>query len=247
MKNIIFMVAFKKDGQLKKEYQYSIDSWRYFCKKYNAELLLMEDPVVDISQMNIIWQRYFLFDILDANEINYDQVLMVDADTIVHPDCPNFFNETDHNYCMVHDAGSYDWILRGMEHYKKHVFKNEWFDFWTYGNAGFQIVNKKHKDFFKSMTDFYFNNQDTIQFIQKSYGTGTDQTPLNYMLRKHKVDLKLLPWKYNMGGMAKREIIGDDMLHTKMGYVMHFNGLPGKKEEVVPYWIEKTYKYLYEN
>ena len=168
MKNIIFMVAFKKDGQLKKEYQYSIDSWRYFCKKYNAELLLMEDPVVDISQMNIIWQRYFLFDILDANEINYDQVLMVDADTIVHPDCPNFFNETD-------------------------------------------------------------------------------QTPLNYMLRKHKVDLKLLPWKYNMGGMAKREIIGDDMLHTKMGYVMHFNGLPGKKEEVVPYWIEKTYKYLYEN
>ena len=241
------MVAFKKDGQLKKEYQYSIDSWKHFCNKYGAELLLMEDPVVDISQMNIIWQRYFLFDILEANEIDYDQILMVDADTIVHPNCPNFFDETDHKYCMVHDAGSYDWILRGMEHYKKHVFQNEWFDFWTYGNAGFQIVNKKHKDFFKSMTDFYFDNIDTIQHIQTSYGTGTDQTPLNYMIRKHDIDLKLLPWKYNMGGMAKREIIGDDMLHTKMGYVMHFNGLPGKKEEVVPYWIEKTYKYLYEN
>ena len=97
------------------------------------------------------------------------------------------------------------------------------------------------------MTDFYFDNIDTIQHIQTSYGTGTDQTPLNYMLRKHNIDLKLLPWKYNMGGMAKREILADDMLHTKMGYVMHFNGLPGKKEEVVPYWIEKTYKYLYEN
>ena len=53
--------------------------------------------------------------------------------------------------------------------------------------------------------------------------------------------------EYNMGGMVKREIIGPDMLHTKMGHVMHFNGIPGKKEEVVPYWIEKTYKYLYEN
>ena len=241
------MVAFKKDGQLKKEYQYSIDSWKHFCNKYDAELLLMEDPVVDISQMNIIWQRYYLFDILEANEIEYDQILMVDADTIVHPDCPNFFEETDHKYCMVHDTGSYDWILRGMEHYKKYVFKDDWFDFWTYGNAGFQIVNKKHKDFFKSMTDFYFDNLDIIQHIQTSYGTGTDQTPLNYMLRHHDIDLKLLPWKYNMGGMAKREILGDDMLHTKMGYVMHFNGLPGKKEEVVPLWIEKTYKYLYEN
>jgi hypothetical protein len=245
MKNLVFIIAFKKDGQLKKEYQYSIDSWKYFCDKNNAELFLMEEPVTDTSAMHIIWQRYFLFDILDYNEINYDQILLVDADTIAHPECPNFFDQTNHEYCLVHDDGSYDWILRGMEHYKKHIFHNEWFPFWEYGNSGFQIVNKRHRPFFNEMREFYFQNQQTIQFIQNSYGIGTDQTPLNFMLRKHKIPLNLLDWKYNMVCMPKREIIGEDMLHTQMGYVMHFNGLP-EKDKSVPYWMEKTYKYLYD-
>jgi lipopolysaccharide biosynthesis glycosyltransferase len=244
MKNIVFIIAFKKDGQLKKEYQISIDSWKHFCNKYNAELLLMEEPVMDVKDMHIIWQRYFLFDILDSNKIDYNQILMVDADTIVHPDCPNFFEMTDDKYCLVHDDGSYDWILRGMEHYNKYVFKNEWFDFWEYGNSGFQIVNKKHRPFFDSMRKLYFEHQQTIQAIQTNYGIGTDQTPLNFMLRKHNIGLKLLPWKYNMTCMPKREVLGEDMLHTKMGYVMHFNGLPDK-DNSVPYWMEKTYKYLY--
>jgi|TARA_R110001592_G_scaffold141329_2_gene362747 hypothetical protein len=247
MKNIVFMISFKNNGQLKKEYQISIDSWKHFCKKHDAELLLMEEPVMDVKDMHIIWQRYYLFDILEANKIDYDQIMLVDADTIVHPDSPNFFEMTDNKYCLVHDDGSYDWILRGMEHYKKHIFKNknEWFDFWDYGNSGFQIVNKKHRPFFDEMREFYFEYQEIIQFIQSNYGIGTDQTPLNFMLRKHNIDLKLLPWKCNMMCMGKREILGEDMLHTKMGHIMHFNGLPGKKEEVVPYWMEKTYNYLY--
>ena len=75
---------------------------------------------------------------------------MVDADTIVHPDCPNFFEETENKYCLVHDDGSYDWVLRGMEHYKKRVYDKENYglNYWEYGNSGFQIVNKKHRDFF---------------------------------------------------------------------------------------------------
>ena len=89
--------------------------------------------------MHIICKRYFLFDIYDANEIKANQTLMVD-DTIIHPDCPNFFNETENKYCMIHDD-SYDWILRGMEHYSKYVYDGEWFDYWKYGNSGFQIVN----------------------------------------------------------------------------------------------------------
>ena len=63
----------------------------------------------------------------------------------------NFFEITDNKYCLVHDDGSYDWILRGMEHYKKHLFHDEWFGFWEYGNGGFQVVNKNHKKFFKEM------------------------------------------------------------------------------------------------
>ena len=244
-KNIVFIVAIKKDGELKPEYQHSIDSWKHFCDKNNCELLLLEDPVLPTDQMNIILQRYFLFDILDENEIDYDQILMVDADTIVHPDCPNFFNETEHKYCMVHDDGSYDWILRGMEHYSKNVYDGFWFDYTKYGNGGFQIVNKKHRDFFKYMRDFYFENVDKVNTISQTYGIGVDQTILNFNLNTQKVDKKLLPYKYNMTCMLKKEILTlEDILFTTVGWVYHFNGIP-EKEKNVPLLMEKTYEYLY--
>ena len=69
----------------------------------------MEEPVLPIEEMHIIWQRYYLFDMLDSNEIDYNQILIVDADTIVHPTCPNIFDFTDDKYCLVHDDASYDW------------------------------------------------------------------------------------------------------------------------------------------
>ena len=242
-KNIVFMIAVNAED--KKEYKYSINSWKHFCKKNNAELLLLENPVVDQNEMHIIFQRYYLFDMLEHNSVDYNQILMVDADTIVHPDCPNFFEVTDNKYCLVHDDGSYDWILRGMEHYKKYLFHDEWFDFWEYGNGGFQIVNKNHKKFFKEMINFYFKNKELINNLVEKFGIGRDQTILNFMLRRHKVDIKLLPYKYNMTCMMKKEILGEDMLHTKVGYVMHFNGLP-EKHTSVPFWMKKTYEELYE-
>ena len=146
-KNLVFIIAVKKDGQLKPEYEIGIESWRRWCKKNDTQMFLLEEPVLPMEDMHIIWQRYFLFDIYDANEIKANQTLMVDADTIIHPDCPNFFNETENKYCLVHDDGSYDWVLRGMEHYKKRVYDKDgknyrlWWNYWEYGNSGFQIVN----------------------------------------------------------------------------------------------------------
>ena len=243
-KDVVFIIAVKKDGQLKPEYEIGIESWRRWCKKNDVELFLLEQPVLPMEDMHIIWQRYFLFDIYDANEIKANQTLMVDADTIIHPDCPNFFNETENKYCMIHDDGSYDWVLRGMEHYSKYVYNGAWFNYWEYGNSGFQIVNDKHRDFFQHKRDFYFENIENINMIQQKWGTGTDQTPLNFNLNLQNVDVKLLPYKYNMGCMIKKEVLAEDMLFTKIGWIYHFNGIPNKDEQV-PLWMKKTFDYLY--
>ncbi len=243
-KNTVYMIGVPKDGYLPTEYNISFQSWKQWCDKNDTQMFLLEEPIVPMDEMHIIWQRYFMFDIFEANEIESDQTLIVDADTIVHPECPNFFDETDGKYCLVHDDGSYDWILRGMEHYSKYVYDGAWFDFWEYGNSGFQIVNNKHRDFFKYQLEFYNKHKDTIQEIQSKYGIGTDQTPLNFNLREQNVDVKLLPYKYNMTCMPKKEILSDDMLFTKLGWIYHFNGLPDKKV-TVPHWMEKTYRYLY--
>jgi lipopolysaccharide biosynthesis glycosyltransferase len=67
--------------------------------------------------MGICWQRYYMFDIIEANEIEYDQVLMVDADTIVHPDCPDFFKESEGKFCAVMNDGCYEWVTRSIKKY----------------------------------------------------------------------------------------------------------------------------------
>ena len=94
------------------------------------------------------------------------------------------------------------------------------------------------------MRDFYFENIDNINMIQQKWGVGTDQTPLNFNLNLQKVDVKLLPYKYNMGCMIKKEILDQDMLFTKIGWIYHFNGIPNKDEQV-PLWMKKTFDYLY--
>ena len=172
-------------------YKYSIKSWKNWCRKNNCELFVLNDLIVEKEKMAICWQRYYLFDILDANNIEYDQILMVDSDTIVHPNCPNFFNMTDNKYTGVHNEGSYDWILRSIENYSKHIFDNKIIDWWRYINGGFQIVNERHKQFFQDVISFYFVNQDNLVKMQETFHTGTDQTPLNFLLDLHNIDTKL--------------------------------------------------------
>ena len=95
MKNIVFIPNIDVGNGRSDNYNYSINSWKQWCDKNNCELIIWEDLVLPVEEMKITWQRYYVLDILEGNKIDYNQVLIVDADTIVHPDCPNFFNETD--------------------------------------------------------------------------------------------------------------------------------------------------------
>ena len=45
--------------------------------------------------MKPTWQRWHVWDVLEANNIDADNVALVDIDTMVHWDCPNFFEERD--------------------------------------------------------------------------------------------------------------------------------------------------------
>ena len=255
MKNVVFIMNIKLDdtsGRYTPErslpYKYSIDSWKHWCKKNDAELFVLEDLLLPKEEMAICWQCYYLFDILDANDIDYDQVLMVDSDTIVHPDCPNFFNMTDHKYTGVHNEGSYDWILRSIENYSKHIFNGREIDWWKYINGGFQIVNKKHKSIFQSLIQLYNENKDNLITMQNTYHTGTDQTPMNFMLQMNDIDVKLLPYEYNMTDMPRKEILNNDMTMTHIGWIYHFNCIPNNENsKATLYWMQKTYEELYEN
>ena len=254
MKNIVFMMDIDLAGEgryassRRLPYKYSIKSWEKWCEKNDCELFVLTDLLLPKENMAICWQRYYLFDILEANEIEYDQILMVDADTIVHPDCPNFFDMTDRKMCGVHNEGSYDWIIRSIENYGKYFFNGHVMDFWKYIDCGFVVVNEIHRDFFKQVTDFYNENAELLRQVEKEWHAGTDQTPVNILIHDRDIDFKWLPYEFNMCDMFRKELLTDDLLFTKWGWIYQYNSIPNNTEDKLTYlWMKKTYEHLYEN
>ena len=247
------MIDYKTGKTTKKEYQYSIDSWKKWAELYDHEVLVWDEALYSWDEMTIPWQRYHLFKILESNNIEYNQVLMVDCDTIINPDTPNFFEMTENKYVGVLDLGCWEWTGRSLRHYKD-MFDNFKVDRGMYFNGGFQIVNESHKEFFDEVLDFYFTNQDILREKQKA-GLGTDQTPINYLVQTKGIDLKLFPSTYNLHHMSSKNLLnfgqswwGDSMENLyEQAWVYHFNAIPqnqmGRSSE---YFLERAYKDLYE-
>ena len=227
-------------------YDLSVKSWKYWCDKNDVDLFIWDELVFPIERMKITWQRYYLFDILENSDIEYNQVLMVDADTIIHPDTPNFFEMTENKLCGVEFDGSWDWVCRSVENYSKYIFDGYMMDIWKYFDCGFIVVNKNHKDLFKSITDFYHDNSENLIQIQNTFYGGTDQTPVNILINKLGVDFKLLPYEFNMNDMARKEILGEDLLFTKCGWIYQYNAIPNNKDnQLTNHFMKKTYEHFY--
>jgi hypothetical protein len=141
-----------------------------------------------------------------------------------------------------------DWVCRSMENYSKHLFNDFTFPIWEYINSGFLVMNKKHKKMYKDIINFYLENRDLIVQIQDTFGVGTDQPVINFFMHKEKIDFKLLSYKFNMQDMFLKEILDEDLLFTKLGWIYHYNAIPNNHDSSLTYyWMKKTYEALYDN
>ena len=256
MSNIVFMPNITIGDGRNKSYHYSVQSWKAWCDKNDCELLVWEDLLFPVDYMKITWQRYYLFDFLEENSIEYNQILMVDADTIVHPDCPNFFDESENKYCGVMNDGCYEWTGRSIREFGDKLFDGHKIMPQRYINGGFQIINKEHRWFFDEMKKYYESDAENIRKVISEVQAGTDQTILNFMLDKHNVDMKILPNCYNLQDIWRKNLIvldeeqqhwmEDKLYYLDAGWVYHFNAIPpNPKNRNQQYWIERTYKELY--
>jgi lipopolysaccharide biosynthesis glycosyltransferase len=255
MKNVIFIPAvistqgekkLRSTPLLSKIFDYSIRSWKHFAKNHNCEVVILDQPLMDSNIASMAWQRYYVLDLLENSNIAYDQVLIVDADTIVHPECPNFFEMTDGLYTGVHDGVVYEWVMRSVECYSKALFNDYKLDIWSYINGGFQIINTSHKPNLNKFKQFYLDNRDLIYQCETQIKLGTDQTPMNFFLQMNRVPTKILPYEFNMMGLNLLEGLTDDLPFTKFGWVYHFNGIPDTTYgNNVEFWMNKTYNKLY--
>ncbi len=255
MKNLIFIPNIDKGQGSKRHepYHFSINSWKRWADKNNCEVLVMDQSIYDPSYMTVPWQRYHLFDILDSNGItDFDQVAMADADTIIHPECPNFFNFTEHKYVGVVDQGCMEWTGRSIRLYQD-LYPEIKLDRGLYINGGFQVINKTHRPFFNIVLDFYKKNSAILLEKQKQK-LGTDQTNLSYLLQTHKIEQKIFPYTYNMHHLVSKNLLnfgnswwGDSLENLySQGWIYHLNAIPQNNlQRYSYYWMERIHRELY--
>ena len=254
MKNVVFIPNINNGDNRNKSYYYSVMSWKHWCDKNNAQCVEWDTPIADTAYLKITLQRYWVHEILAYNNIEYNQVLIVDADTIVHPDCPNFFNETNNEFSVVLNNGCYEWTTRSIKNWGDELFPNDQkIKPWKYFNGGFQITNKTHIDFYNEVKKYYTENSQLINDLGKKIKAGTDQTVINYLAQKHNIKINYLPECYNLQDLFRKNLLHiekhswfpNNLLFLDAGWVYHFNAIPQNPRHV-NYWMERTYKELYE-
>lgn len=245
MKNIVFMTSIRNPNRLDRSstYDLSIDSWKNWCRTNDYELFVLDEPLFDLNEMSPIFFRHYCFDLLE--DFEYDQICTVDCDTIIHPECPDFFRLTHGCFSGVHNDGDYDWIIRSIENYQ-FEFPDDFskqFDIWKYINSGFMVTNRSFKFVHDALIEFYWNNADKVRSVQKKYGVGTDQPLINLITNELGADVNILPYQFNMQDLNRKNAL-QDMLFVKIPGVYHFNAMEGGPT-MVNEWMKKTYKHFY--
>jgi len=246
-KNIVFIPAIENahtaDGHDNMAYkEFALNTWKWWCDKNNVDLFLMSESMTDPNEMSATWQRYWMYDILEHNKIDYDQVLMVDVDTMVRWDAPNFFELNNRELSLVRETWPIEWLYNSVEGYR-HMFPDVKFEWPDYVSSGFILSNEKHKELYKSMVDFYLENKEHLLELQyKTLRKGSDITPLNYMIRKLNIKLNKFPNNYHLTSMGRHNILDGSFI--KIGYVWHFNGFEKEQRFDI---MKKTWELIQEN
>ena len=235
-KNILFFTSLKANDIHLDEYKkWALLSWQYYAKKYNMELFILEDPLIDTEVMRPTWQRWYVHEILKHNNIEYNQVAMIDIDTIVHWNCPDIFKVSENRYSGVKDDISLEWINNSIDGYKQAFpeFSDIDLDWTNYINNGILVLPKGSEEFCNTVIKFYNDNIDTLRDLQhNSLKKGTDQTPINFLARQYYGDtINYFSKKFNMSQLMMTHafapsIISGEPIFIKHGFIWHFNGIP---------------------
>jgi len=247
--NYIIIVDLKaNDLNLDNYKQYAYNTWEWYCEKHQIELIKLTQPLMDTELMRPTWQRWHIFDVLQANDINQvGRIAMVDIDTMVRWDTPNLFDIVPaYMYGGVKDDLSIEWIWNSIQGYK-HLFPNVELEWTSYINNGILVLPEGDASLFcKKVTEFYKDNFQELRKLQhETLRKGTDQTPVNYLAREYFGDKRIfyLPKTYNLTHIYKTDSAIDN-IYIKCAYIWHFNGIPRHEREN---WMAHTWEIIKQN
>ena len=223
MKQMIYQVYVGKPSKL---YEHCTASVAMYCQEHGIDHVVQKTPILkikpDIFATNRSKESYekhggFLPIYEKENALDYfkdyDQICIVDADIWIRPGSPNIFDELNPNVAFAgvleRDMPIQDWYKQkiigysqmqyGPLHSNKSDFKPNQLGFEFY-NMGLMLMNKSIMEYTKanSARDF-IQRPDFKDFVdgKGAWKWSTDQTLLNYWLRKDSVPQQHLDWRWN--------------------------------------------------
>lgn len=254
MRRLIYQVYLGARNNL---YDTCVESVERYCEKYKIDHVVQRSPLLrikpDVFVTNRSKESYekhggFLpiYEKENAFEYfkEYDQIAIVDADIFIADKAPNIFEHIDPN---VDFAGVIEREMPLTEKYKEKIKNYSAMQYarlakkvdFAPNNLGFEFFNMGLMVMNRSFSK-YLNNQTPREFLMRSEfkdfidGQGpwkwsTDQTMLNWWIRKEKMTLQRLPWNWN----ALYKGVVDEVLPE--AHFIHFflrDLLPNKGENV---------------
>ena len=99
-------------------------------------------------------------------------------------------------------------------------------------------------------------NNKIVEEHRKKILASADQTICNYLLNQNNFKVKRMPECYNFQDLFRKNLLhmpghswwSDELIFLEAGWIYHYCSIPGKGQQPrhVDYWMERTYKELYE-
>jgi len=229
MKTAIFQIFI---GQPHEGYKLCINSVKSYSQG-KADYFISNKT--RINGPSVYFEKLQCLDLLD----HYDRVLLIDCDILVTPKAENIFEKYPEDFLFAFNENSDDeWMQR-----------ESWIDTYSpdfdwpvyngrkqYFNTGCVLLNKSHRNILNLMAQ--------MKFTHKNFSIdSSEQTPLNYVVSKHKIPFKSLDYSFNRMDLGKNDPTNERYKANFIHYAGPCRYGNGNKKEA----MELDYKNLYGN
>ena len=253
MKRLIYQVYVGKRSKL---YDHCIASVKNYCREHGIGHIVQRTPILrikpDVFATNRSKESYekhggFLPIYEKENAFSYfkdyDQICIIDSDIWIRPGAPNIFEdvEPDSHFAGVVESSApiLPWYKQKILQYSRMQYGSLKMDWeanpvtgFPFMNMGLMMMNKSFAQYLKGQTPEQFIRRPEFKMFvdgMQAWKWSTDQTLLNYWIRKEKMTIQNLDWKWN----ALFTAIDNNKI--KEAHFVHFflkDKLPNKGENV---------------
>jgi hypothetical protein len=175
---------------------YGIATWKWWCHHNGAEFVLLSKRPGGPQFANVAPSvtRWLAPEELLEGRADA-RVAVVDADTMVRWDTPDFFGAAEDPVAAVRDI-SPDWIYRSIKAHQR-LFPTTKLPWWEYFNSGLVVLSTRHLPALRVFADLYRYRHAEVQQVQADSSVGYDQTPLNLAFRSCGQPVRFLDAPFN--------------------------------------------------